>query len=123
MKRRKSKKGPPKDLSEPTTGANQRHQEVTADQPAGKIVALDDRHRAELHASGLTGRTILVSHRESTRTNKTFGFSVRFWWSLRASEVLPAPVRISGRTVRWRRDDLRQWYENGCPNRAEFERL
>lgn len=50
------------------------------------------------------------------------GFSERFLWGLHAAEGMPEAVKL-GRSVRWRREDLRLWYESGCPKRSEFERL
>lgn len=62
---------------------------------------------------------LLVSIKQAA---KSLGFSERFLWGLHAAEGMPEPLRLS-RSVRWRREDLRQWYEAGCPKRAEFVRL
>jgi len=40
--------------------------------------------------------------------------STRTVWRLRSSGELIAPVRIRGNT-RWRRAELEQWIEAGCP--------
>lgn len=39
-----------------------------------------------------------------------------------ASGKLPKPVRI-GRSVRWRREELRDWIQEGCPRRREWSRI
>lgn len=48
------------------------------------------------------------------------GVSVRQWWRWDSSGKIPAAVKI-GSTKRWRRDELRQWIDAGCPLRMEWE--
>lgn len=43
--------------------------------------------------------------------------SVRSIWRLRSAGEIPEPVRIGG-TIRWRREEVRQWIEAGCPPRT-----
>ena len=43
-------------------------------------------------------------------------------WRHHAAGRIPAPIRI-GRSVRWRRDELVEWIESGCPARAVWERM
>jgi len=50
------------------------------------------------------------------------GVSRSGFWKLHASARLPAPVRL-GRRVLWRRSDLKQWVEQGCPSRERFEAM
>lgn len=40
--------------------------------------------------------------------------SVRTVWRLRSSAAIPAPVRIRG-SVRWNRDEVQRWIDQGCP--------
>ena len=40
--------------------------------------------------------------------------SVRTLWRLSSAGQIPEPVRIGG-TVRWRRDEVHSWVEQGCP--------
>jgi predicted DNA-binding transcriptional regulator AlpA len=48
------------------------------------------------------------------------GVSRAHWHRLRAAGKLPACIKL-GRAVRWRRADVEQWIEWGCPDRAEFD--
>jgi len=49
------------------------------------------------------------------------GCSERTWRSWDSAGHIPLPVRI-GRSVYWRPDELREWIEAGCPNRATWLR-
>jgi len=40
--------------------------------------------------------------------------SVRSIWRLRSAREIPEPLRIGG-NIRWRREEVRQWIESGCP--------
>jgi prophage regulatory protein len=42
------------------------------------------------------------------------GVSKRTIWRLLSGKQLPEPVRIGG-SVRWRRDQIDRWIEQGCP--------
>lgn len=42
------------------------------------------------------------------------GISSRTVWRLKAKGDLPKPVKL-GRAVRWRKSDILQWIEQGCP--------
>lgn len=46
--------------------------------------------------------------------------SVRSVWRYRSAGRLPETVNIAG-SIRWRRKDIVQWIEMGCPDRQEFE--
>lgn len=46
--------------------------------------------------------------------------SVRSIWRLRSAGEIPEPVRIGG-TIRWRREEVRQWIEAGCPSQTSRE--
>jgi len=50
------------------------------------------------------------------------GVSVRTVWDWRAAGRLPQPINI-GRLVRWRRKDIEDWIEAGCPDMSRADRL
>jgi len=52
---------------------------------------------------------------------KMLTVSVRTVWTWRDMGRLPAPVRI-GRCVRWRRQDIEKWIEQGCPDIGKTQR-
>jgi predicted DNA-binding transcriptional regulator AlpA len=43
------------------------------------------------------------------------------FWKLHALGLVPSPVRIGARTVRWRLEELKQWILAGCPSREIWE--
>jgi excisionase family DNA binding protein len=50
---------------------------------------------------------------------ETLCISLRQVWRLKAKGDLPKPVTI-GRNVRWRRSDILQWIEAGCPSSSSL---
>jgi prophage regulatory protein len=42
------------------------------------------------------------------------GVAKRSWWRYVSSGKAPAPVRLGG-AVRWRRSELANWIQAGCP--------
>lgn len=42
------------------------------------------------------------------------GISVRSVWRLQNTGQIVAPIRVGG-AVRWRRDEVRRWIDEGCP--------
>ena len=47
--------------------------------------------------------------------------SERTVWALHSRGGLPLPVRLPGtRTIRWILDELRDWLENGAPERTRW---
>lgn len=46
--------------------------------------------------------------------------SVRSIWRLRSAREIPEPLRIGG-NIRWRREEVRQWIEAGCPQPTSRE--
>lgn len=40
--------------------------------------------------------------------------STRTLWRMRSAGSLPTPVRL-GAAVRWRRDEIEAWIQQGCP--------
>lgn len=43
------------------------------------------------------------------------------WARMVSAGKTPAPVRLSGGCVRYRRADLERWVAMGCPERKQFE--
>jgi predicted DNA-binding transcriptional regulator AlpA len=37
--------------------------------------------------------------------------------------AMPKPLRLSGKVVRWRADEIRSWIENGCPPQDRWEEM
>lgn len=70
-------------------------------------VATSDRGTRDDHDRGL-----LIPAAEVTRL---LDVSRRALWRLKASGRLPRPLRI-GRSVRWRREEIRLWIAAGCPD-------
>lgn len=50
------------------------------------------------------------------------GVSVRTWSRLEAAGKIPAPTRV-GKAKRWRAQELKDWIDAGCPDRARWEAL
>jgi hypothetical protein len=50
------------------------------------------------------------------------GVSEATWWRLHAAAKVPAPVKVSHRTL-WRVEDLRLWISVGCTDRRTFEAI
>lgn len=51
---------------------------------------------------------------------KMLSLSPRTVFRLRASNKLPAPVRVGG-SIRWDHETVSKWISMGCPDRKEFE--
>jgi predicted DNA-binding transcriptional regulator AlpA len=49
--------------------------------------------------------------------------SVRTIRSMDAAGRLPAPIRLSRKSVRWRTAEIDRWIELGCPDRKAWEKL
>jgi prophage regulatory protein len=46
--------------------------------------------------------------------------SLRQVWRLNSAGRLPKPIRLGG-SVRWNREEVRTWFETGCPDRKTWE--
>lgn len=57
------------------------------------------------------------------RLARALGISLRALDAMRARGLLPAPVRLGGRLVRWDRSIIARWIELCCPSRERFEVL
>jgi len=60
---------------------------------------------------------LLLSQSELARL---LNLSSRTISRMNASRKIPKPVRV-GRSVRWRRAEIKRWVAAGCPNRSEWE--
>jgi predicted DNA-binding transcriptional regulator AlpA len=49
------------------------------------------------------------------------GTSCATIWRWAAAAKLPAPVRPTSGTTRWRQTDIERWIVLGCPDRQTFE--
>ena len=54
----------------------------------------------------------------STELAHMMSISLRSLWRLRSAGKLPEPVRLGG-SVRWRREQLLDWIDSGCPDQDE----
>ncbi len=50
------------------------------------------------------------------------GVAVSTWYNLLASSRVPKPVRL-GRSVKWRREELKAWIGAGCPARSVWDSM
>lgn len=48
------------------------------------------------------------------------GISRTTFWKLYSEGRAPEPLRMSGRVVRWRRDEIAAWVAAGCPPREKW---
>jgi len=48
--------------------------------------------------------------------------SLRQVWRLNAAGRLPKPIRLGG-SVRWKRAEIQQWFEVGCPDRRTWDTM
>ena len=48
------------------------------------------------------------------------GISRSTFWKLYSQGRTPLPLRLGGRVVRWRREELTAWVAAGCPAREKW---
>ncbi len=60
---------------------------------------------------------ILISDREAA---ELLGISRTTWWSLFNSGRTPKEIRL-GRRILWRLEELKDWVDEGCPSRYNWE--
>lgn len=48
--------------------------------------------------------------------------SLRQVWRLNSAGKLPKPIRLGG-SVRWKRAEIQQWFEAGCPDRKVWDAM
>lgn len=51
---------------------------------------------------------------------KFVGVGKTLWYQLNSEAKIPAPIRLNKRVL-WRRDELHEWTDSGCPLRNEWE--
>ena len=67
--------------------------------------------------AGNNAQPLLLSADEGARL---VGVGRSLWWSMHSSVRLgPLPIKLGRRTL-WRRDELTQWVEAGCPARVKW---
>jgi prophage regulatory protein len=71
--------------------------------------------RTEIHGNG--DQAIALSARELSHI---LGLSLRQVWRLNSVGKLPRPIRLGG-SVRWRREEIIEWFNAGCPDRRTWE--
>jgi predicted DNA-binding transcriptional regulator AlpA len=49
------------------------------------------------------------------------GMSRAEFYKLHSAAKVPRPLKLTGKLVRWRRDELAAWVTAGCPNREKWE--
>ena len=43
------------------------------------------------------------------------GCSERYVYKMRDMGAMPAPIRVAGKTLRWRKSEIESWIADGCP--------
>lgn len=66
----------------------------------------------------LPDNKLLLTAREAA---SLCGLGERTWHRMNSEEQCPAPVKLNS-SVRWNRDELREWTSAGCPSRDHWER-
>jgi len=49
------------------------------------------------------------------------GFSSRTISRMVSTERICSPIKVGARAIRWRKADINNWIDQGCPDRATFE--
>jgi excisionase family DNA binding protein len=58
---------------------------------------------------------------DAAEAAELIGIARSTFWKLHSSGRTPAPLRLGGRVVRWRRDELAAWVAAGCPPREKWK--
>lgn len=58
---------------------------------------------------------------DATGAARLIGISRSTFWKLHGMGQTPAPLRLTGRVVRWRRNELTAWIAAGCPRRDQWK--
>ena len=72
-------------------------------------------HRESINHNAETSSPLLLEVREAAAL---ISVSRATFWRLHSKGAVPLPIRLSGRVVRWRRDELEAWVQKGCPPRV-----
>ena len=59
---------------------------------------------------------------DSIAVAKMLNIGVRTLWAFTASGVVPAPIRLGGRMIRFSAIEIREWVKAGCPPRQVWEK-
>ena len=51
---------------------------------------------------------------------KFVGIGKTLWYQLNSEAKIPAPIKLNKRVL-WRRDELHEWADAGCPLRTDWE--
>ena len=49
--------------------------------------------------------------------------SKRAIFRMRSAGLICSPVKVGQGAIRWRRSDIEQWIDWGCPSKADFEAM
>lgn len=63
---------------------------------------------------GSSSASLLVDAKSAA---ELIGVSPSTFWKLHSQGRIPNPMRLGGRVVRWRREELSAWVRAGCPAR------
>jgi predicted DNA-binding transcriptional regulator AlpA len=69
------------------------------------------------HEAGNTREILAITARDLA---EMLGLSVRQIWRLNSAGKLPKPLKIGG-SVRWKRQEVMNWFDAGCPDRRTWE--
>jgi predicted DNA-binding transcriptional regulator AlpA len=114
-----------------TTTAEEMGDECATD---GAVEAADDHAEVEVApasrrresaapASTLAAPGLVALTLDASEAAALIGIARSTFWKLHASGRTPAPLRMSGRVVRWRRAELAAWVAAGCPAREKWKFL
>lgn len=69
------------------------------------------------HEAANTREILAITARDLA---EMLGLSVRQIWRLQSAGKLPRPIRLGG-SVRWKRGEVMNWFDAGCPDRRTWE--
>jgi excisionase family DNA binding protein len=80
---------------------------------------MDNSHTLERNMTIAQTESMLVDAKEAAAL---CGVGRTTWLTLASAGKTPAAVRL-GRSVKWRRDELKAWIAAGCPVRQKWESI
>jgi predicted DNA-binding transcriptional regulator AlpA len=81
---------------------------------------------AQAHLPGKRRHPPRRQHRHLLRAKRAARLcdvSLATWWRWDAAGKIPAGIKISGGTKRWRREELKAWVRARCPDRRTWEAM
>lgn len=69
------------------------------------------------HEAGNTREVLAIRARDLA---EMLGLSVRQIWRLHSAGKIPKSIRLGG-SVRWKRGEIMDWFDAGCPDRRTWE--